>query len=1441
MKYSDLINYVKFTVHPNKEKIKEKIYKRYAEKRKRKTAWLCVTVFCITLLSTGALSRIRLLPLGNESDLPNYLENSSPIKSVKPEKSYSTNIIPTDTSFKVVTNKAISKNEFREIFNIEPKVNYNVTKENGNTFNVNFISPLTSDTLYTIKSMSGSKTAYSWAYQTEADFEITSVYPSTEQASINTNIYVDFSHTDVENFEENFSIYPAVSGTFEHYKNRWIFIPSTELEKDVLYTVTLNRSICNSNEKALKKDVSFSFFSNIVDSDISLNYSNEDMIDTFRLETVPAVSFTYKDSIPSTADVDVYRISTPEEFIKLHKDHTSYPYVSKALGNSLESYDKVYSFTCDVKSESGTGSFRYEEPLDAGFYVSKIRFGQTELYQFIQMNDLSVYTISYGKNHTVWINNSISGLPAENAQVVLGPSESVYADKSGIASFEANNENLDYEYLTIRGSDTSVFVKKLPPSHSDLNESNSQFDSFIKTDNSVYSPGENVKVFGFISPVSKDAELFKTLMAFPGWSNNPVPISVSENGSFEFEVTVPKTVKHKSYSLEIKSDDYLIDETEIIVSEKAFAKYDITCTTDKNEYFNGDNVTFSVFVSDKNGVPCKNFSIITDTGETVSTNNNGKATFSKQAVCNNSDTMITEFNVIDENNTSINYRHSTTVYPGEIKLNVAQHDNKISVDVISTKTNQPCNVELNVELHRISFERNVKSSVYDPYRDTDQVSYTFEQNDEIISENILETTNGNCTFKIQESSFRNVKLYYKITATTPNEQTVSTEYHIFNNFDLNADSPYVFSTNSESYNTGDAVHISVHKDGLRLTNGTLLLSIVSKNRITNKVYTELNEIKQDLTNDFFGDVYIHGAYFDGEDIHQIKSLKINVRSPEISIDVIPEKDNYSPGETVNAKIVTKDNNGNAISAVVNINVIDENASVHGKASYINFEDLTKTSSSKFTITQKESKSFQIESGSETDTIPYLIDSPLFHSIVTDKNGNASFSFELPEISTNWNISATAHAKNIFGETEYKLHAKEAFNIIAFNNNRITVIDECTIPFRLSVTDKTADECFYNAVLYKNNAIINEYSGTAEGNSLITHSFGTLESGDYKLRISAKSGQMTAAKDFEFSIDDNISFTETIDKQYIDDEFTIEDKQYISDSKITIYDESIDIYYSIAEKLSALPSSNILNKPSKAFLNGNNFEGFDIEDLNYIQSNDIKKQALFYAVFNDHFDFDSVNESLTESLYTANDELSTICCYLALASFNEPVLNELYKYYENIETLNIEEKIYLALAFAYAGDFSASNTIYNDYVMPKIISANGVAHFDYEGTTDEMTYLTALITHLCGKISVPIGKEITKSLLIEETAIDKYSLELYTFIINHIPHITGENEISLDYSDGSSQKYKFNKTQALCIDVPKDKINDLIFTSINGENVVLIHSKSISDSSFDSSVSFEIDN
>lgn len=146
--------------------------------------------------------------------------------------------------FEVTASSALKEAELRAMLVMEPEIGSYTLSGSGKVWTLTPDTPLSKNAVYRFRALDGEGGALqSFAFQTESDLQVTSVYPSYwgwEEISQNTGIELTLNAADVD-AKAFFEIQPETEGTLETKGYRVIFQPAKPLEPDYTYRVTLRR------------------------------------------------------------------------------------------------------------------------------------------------------------------------------------------------------------------------------------------------------------------------------------------------------------------------------------------------------------------------------------------------------------------------------------------------------------------------------------------------------------------------------------------------------------------------------------------------------------------------------------------------------------------------------------------------------------------------------------------------------------------------------------------------------------------------------------------------------------------------------------------------------------------------------------------------------------------------------------------------------------------------------------------------------------------------------------------------------------------------------------------------------------------------------------------------------------------------------------------------
>lgn len=888
---------------PDKQKIKQQILQKKAKPRWAKVTAICTAaVLVIGIVAACGYTYFMSTPSSDVWTLPESLKGISKISSVTPTK-YDGNFIKTDCGFEVTTAKAITVDEFCEAFEITPKTEFEVTKKSGNSFNINFTSALKQNTLYTLASKLGQKTVYSWAYQTESEFEVIS---ATNGILTDEQIWVEFSQPDVENFEQFFTITPAIAGTFEKYLNKWLFIPSSDFKSGTVYTVTIDKNIMGAASKTLKQDYVFSFcYQN--QNWLEVEYKTTDVkCDTFYPEQIPSVNLFATDGISTKkAQVKTYSISSANEFISLYKNNVINGLISSAITKNLK--DKLFEFVATpTKNSDNTLTFKYPKKLEKGYYVSVIEIDKNVAYHIFQVNDVYAFSVNGANGTGAFLYDTKTNMPLKDVKI----NKDQKTDSSGYALLTNN-------YNTINTTTPYVFI-------TDDGNDYSAYHSMLLTNGENFSINNTVKVWGFTQSKAADNIAPEYAELICDWNKRSIPLTLDTTGKFECEFVIDNTANQEFGVIDLVVDNKVLQSNRIKINSKNEPYYNVSVTTNSNCYFEKDTVEYTIYAALNDGTPLENIVVSYEQDGKITelkTNSRGLVTFTETAKVNDGSPAVVEkefsFTQIDNEQQTI--KTSYTVFASNTFID----DVEFTKNTISLKTykvnkqafdfkGESTDASVTQKIYRLKYKKGENDSIYT----TDT---------ELVKQNELETKGGSLSisYSLPQDEYEYFMVFecgkneYKLEFCNSSEYVSDFKYNFGGSdyYEINADNP-----------------LSLVKDKQSLVKkGTALVIGVSQDDIVFYDVFYANDINPNYNKDCLQGTTLYGAYFDGKEFWQIEPKQLFCLDNNLNITLETSKDEYIPGEIVYTSISVVGRDKKPVECQLNLNVVSNGKSEYFKS------------------------------------------------------------------------------------------------------------------------------------------------------------------------------------------------------------------------------------------------------------------------------------------------------------------------------------------------------------------------------------------------------------------------------------------------------------------------------------------------------------------------------
>ena len=480
---------------------------------------------------------------------------------------------------------------------------------------------LQSNKVYTFKiNLPEQNIKESWAFQTRREFKIVSVLPGNKETNVplNTGIEIVFSHSNIKDFEKNFSINPKVEGTFELHKNIAVFVPK-ELTANTIYTATIGRGVSQADSKeALKEDYSFSFQTQteVLEQKPEDSYlSVYNGIYNFPSDVQPVLEIgASNDFKGKDLAVSVYRYDTVDTFIKDYDAINEKPswavidrnqYIPDVSGlTPFKSYTQPLTY---LEENSYMSYLALPENLQEGHYLLIFKCGDKQDYSFIQINDMQLYMSMEDEKTLVWLNDMLTGQPVSGAVFEGNNIKPATTGNDGTAFI---NEKLSKDE-----SGRTLYFKAIRDGHPTLvapvyysgpdwgyyseidNKSNW---NTLYLDRRTYIPTDTAKIWGYLRPrsggnppKSVTVNLIKHVYDYNTYENSKEILETKEvmltaNGSYTTEFHF-ENLPSSNYYIEIESSGVTVCSSYFFVNKYIKSQYIVTADPEYKAYFAGEN------------------------------------------------------------------------------------------------------------------------------------------------------------------------------------------------------------------------------------------------------------------------------------------------------------------------------------------------------------------------------------------------------------------------------------------------------------------------------------------------------------------------------------------------------------------------------------------------------------------------------------------------------------------------------------------------------------------------------------------------------------------------------------------------------------------------------------------------------------------------------------
>jgi len=587
-----------------------------------------------------------------------------------------------DSSYIPSSKERIETKNLLAALKITPQVAMEVKQTGTNEWRIDTLEQIPADTLLTVsldaeyvdETGERQQRLYSWAYQVRNQFKVLTTIPrhQARHVPVNTGIEVMFSHVEVENIEQHFSITPNVSGHFEMHGRTVVFVPTKGLNYGSIYTVNLSAEVRPSGAKeGLAEPYQFSFETRLKSNLTRAKTvrATSDLYE-FAVGDAPAVG-VYAVSSQVNVNVDIYELGGTDKLLEVLAQRDEIPRWSLASGGfkqDVTGLNKVQTFAAPISGDQRNEKYvQFPESLPRGVYVAEMSYsGDTDQF-WIQVTDVAAYANVTMTDTVVWVQNRGTRQPASDITVsAVNVNLNGRTDVRGMATMSTPNELLTRNseslengrpYLKLTGL-AGELVMELSYRHYYDYRRNSidatftdKFWTYLSTDRPRYQTDDTVHVWGVLKPRDSSESLgqVKVTLFKEGYRDYYYrPINILErviqpapDGHFTLDLPL-KDLRPDYYSIELAVGDRIITRQYVNVEPYEKPAYELTVSPEKQAFYVDEVVPIYIDAKFFDGTPVPNVALIYDDGNakrSLTTDSTGRVTVNYQlsySSCGNS-------------------------------------------------------------------------------------------------------------------------------------------------------------------------------------------------------------------------------------------------------------------------------------------------------------------------------------------------------------------------------------------------------------------------------------------------------------------------------------------------------------------------------------------------------------------------------------------------------------------------------------------------------------------------------------------------------------------------------------------------------------------------------------------------------------------------------------
>ena len=781
--------------------------------------------------------------------------------------------------------------------------------------------------------------------------------------------------------------------------------------------------------------------------------------------------------------------------------------------------------------------------------------------------------------------------------------------------------------------------------------------------------------------------------------------------------------------------------------------------------------------------------------------------------------------------------------------------------------------DVKLKLYKHTLVKRETGTYYDYINKETVKQYTYDVVDKLIqSKNITTDMNGDFNTLLPYTDEDRTWYTIDIEIMDKNNRKVNKTAYARETYDYTPYyyNDYMIELNKDTYSIDDDV-IAKFKRGEEEVKAIKYMYVISQNGIKKVIISDTNQVDFKYIEEYLPSATIQVIAFDGNSYiaSYQDNMVFNFEDRQLNIEITTDKDDYRPGENAIIKVRVTDKDNNPIKAKVLISAVDEallqlrdmdidflnelygyvgsgiknTYGTHKEGMNIfydyyygggrGYDDVMVTEAMGM---EKSSMPMPSANEASVEIRSDFKDTATFMSITTDEDGLGVATFKMPDNITSWRIFSNAINSNFYAGGNFTnvnttlpffinvvtsdmfLIGDKAYVGISSYGDQVDLFED--VEYKVYLKSDPVNYIIAKGDVYERvNVLLPEFKMGSD--SIIVEAYTEQYSDGIEMNISVTDSynKMQVTKKYQVTnnmvLQGGTNYNTTLvfaDMEYLDYISKVFNLSYYSSERLELLlarDKATEILNNYLDDSTWVNQKDDIDY--KKYQQGDG----GIAILPYAKS-DIKITVDNYQLLNEKIDSSMVLSYLYQYL---NDNGSDAYVLYGLSQFNQPILLELNRT-NQILNLDVEQLIYLALAYYNIGDEYMANDIYENRISPKIINVEPYS-FINEGNDDYSLYITSKVAYLAKLLN----KDEAKGLY--QYSIDNYSKEYVTnnFIALYLEkQLDGkkekDNAFTYEYM-GITKDVTFENGKMFKYELPSKNLDQFKILNVKGEIGLLI--------------------